>query len=122
MRRRLLRLMVQRGYRGFRKPDCGLIAHDDPEALGPVEEVGERRNIVLLVFSPRHPDAKPFRFPVEETVGAAATAAAKSFGYEAGTPTFKRENGSVLDRNLTLEAAGLHQREHVELVDAGGGV
>ena len=43
-------------------------------------------------------------------------------GYQGGNPSFQKHDGVVLDRNLTLEAAKVHNREHLELVDAGGGV
>ena len=49
-------------------------------------------------------------------------AVADAFGYTGGTPSFQTEFGTVLDRNLTLAAAGVHNREKLELVDAGGGV
>lgn len=101
----------------------GLMARDDPDVEGPEDEAGEHdRTIVLLVFSPRHPDPKPFRFPLTMTVGEAAAEAAEKFGYEGGTPTFKRSDGTVLDRDLTLRRARLRNREKVELVDVGGGV
>jgi hypothetical protein len=55
-------------------------------------------------------------------VGEAAKVAAQAFGYEVGTPSFQTEKGTVLDRGLSLEAAKIHNRERLELVDAGGGV
>ena len=100
-----------------------LLEAHDPEADGPEETVDEhRRNLVLRVFSPRHPDPKPFRFDLDITVGAAASKASEAFGYDGGTPTFKRKDRTVLDRMITLRAAGLRHREEVELVDVGGGV
>jgi hypothetical protein len=57
----------------------------------------------VKVFSPRVPDAKWFRFRKDQTVGSAA-------------------EHSVLDRASTLEAAGVRNRETLELVDAGTGV
>jgi hypothetical protein len=87
------------------------------------EDAAERRTIVLIVSAPKELKPKRFRFRLDETVGEAAKAAAKSFDYqEGGTPSFQLENGDVLDRTLTLRAAGLHSLEKVELVDAGGGV
>jgi len=74
------------------------------------------------VFSPRVPDGEWFRFRKDQTVGSAAQVAATKFGYEGGSPTFETKNKVVLDRNLTLAAAGVHDREVLELVDAGTGV
>jgi hypothetical protein len=49
--------------------------------------------------------------------------AASKFGYDPdGTPSFRLSDGTVLDRSITLKAAGLKHRDEVELVDAGGGV
>jgi hypothetical protein len=100
-----------------------VLALEDTRAQGPAEPVTDQHHeIVLRVFSPRHPDPKVFAFQLDLTVGEAATKANAAFGVHEGTPTFKRLNGDVLDRNLTLRASGLHQREEVEIVDAGGGV
>jgi len=104
----------------------GLIELGDPdydEAHGEATEVATgRRTIVVIVFAPKDPEPKRFRFRTDETVGQAAKVAADAFGYVAGTPSFQTEAGTVLDRNLTLAAAGVHNREKLELVDAGGGV
>jgi len=81
-----------------------------------------RSNVVLIVFAPKEPEPKRFRFPFDEFVGDAAKVAAEKFEYEVGTPSFQRMDGTVLDRSVTLRAAGVHNREELELVDAGGGV
>lgn len=105
----------------------GLLEPDDPE----FDEIGagedqrdgrDQRTIVIVVFAPKEPEPKRFRFSLEQTVGEAAQVAAQAFGYEVGTPSFQREEGTVLDRTLTLKAAKVHNREHLELVDVGGGV
>lgn len=89
--------------------DEGKVPHDDPF-------------VRVKVFSPRVPDAKWFRFRKDQTVGSAAEHAAREFGYEGGSPTFETPDKSVLDRASTLEAAGVRNRETLELVDAGTGV
>jgi hypothetical protein len=96
----------------------------DPEYEDPGGELPARRHnhIVLVVFAPKDLEPKRFRFPLSDTVGAAAQVAAKAFDYAAGSPSFQVKDDPVLDRNVTLEQAGLRNREHVELVDAGGGV
>jgi hypothetical protein len=82
-----------------------------------------RKNLVLIVFAPNDPDPKRFRFDVDTLVGGAAKVAASKFGYDPdGTPSFRLSDGTVLDRSITLKAAGLKHRDEVELVDAGGGV
>lgn len=104
----------------------GLIEPGDPEfneAPGETAEAATgRRTIVVIVFAPKDLEPKRFRFRADETVGSAAKVAADAFGYAAGTPSFQTEAGTVLDRNLTLAAAGVRDREKLELVDAGGGV
>jgi hypothetical protein len=102
----------------------GVLGPTDPEYEDPGgdEAASGRRTIVVIVFAPKDPEPKRFRFRLEETVGEAAKVAAEAFEYEVGTPSFQLENGTVLDRSLTLEAAGVHAKERLELVDAGGGV
>jgi hypothetical protein len=82
----------------------------------------EQLTVVVIVFAPKDPEPKRFRFRLDETVGEAAKFAAEKFGYEVGTPSFQTESDVVLDRTLTLRAAGVHNGEKLELVDAGGGV
>jgi len=101
----------------------GLLDPTDPEYEIEVIEISvKRRTIVVLVYAPKELDPKKFRFQLDETVGAAAKVAAEAFGYHAGNPSFQKKDGIVLDRNITLEEAKVHNREHLELVDAGGGV
>jgi hypothetical protein len=101
----------------------GLLEETDPEyEIDVVEISAERRTIVLVVFAPKELEPKRFRFRLEDAVGEAAKVAAEAFGYQGGNPSFQKHDGVVLDRNLTLEAAKVHNREHLELVDAGGGV
>lgn len=76
----------------------------------------------VKVFAPRSTKPKRFRWPVTLTVGAAADEAAKAFDYEAGTPTFQNEHDEVLDRQQTLKAAGVKDKDELTLVDTGGGV
>jgi hypothetical protein len=102
----------------------GPLDPSDPEYEDPGGEPAAHKpeHIVLVVFAPRDPTAKRFRFPLADTVGAAARIAAEAFDYAAGNPSFQVKDDLVLDRALTLEQAGLHNHEHIELVDAGGGV
>ena len=102
----------------------GLLDPSDPEYEDPGGEPAAHKpeHIVLVVYAPKEPKPKRFRFPLTDTVGAAAQIAAEAFEYAAGSPSFQVKDHPVLDRSLTLEQAGLHSHEHVELVDAGGGV
>lgn len=101
----------------------GLIGPTDPEYDDARDTLAaDRRTVVVIVFAPKDPEPKKFRFLLSQTVGDAAKVAADAFKYTAGTPSFQTEGGTVLDRNLTLEAAGIRNREELELVDAGGGV
>jgi hypothetical protein len=74
------------------------------------------------VFSPREPHPKPFAWPKTLTVGQAAQQAATAFGYVSGNPTLQNSVGDALDRSLTLEQAGIHDGDKLEVIDAGGGV
>lgn len=95
--------------------------YDEPPGQDAEPDTG-RRSVVVIVFAPKDLESKRFRFRLDQTVGDAAKIAAGAFGYAAGTPSFQTEGGTVLDRNLTLAAAGVRNREKLELVDAGGGV
>ncbi len=87
------------------------------------EKDKDRKNIKLVVSAPNEPDPKKMTFRDEMLVGDAAKEAAEKFGYAAGgTPSFRLSDGTVLDRTITLEAAGLKDGDEVEVVDAGGGV
>jgi len=106
----------------------GVIVEGDPEyELIIAEAEGQEKSegdpfVRVRVFSPRVPDGKWFRFRKDQTVGSAAGRAATEFGYEGGSPTFETEQKLVLDRTITLEAAGVRNRQVLELVDAGTGV
>jgi hypothetical protein len=105
----------------------GVIEEGDLEYEAIIAEVEEEPRdgdpfVRVKVFAPRVPDGKWFRFRKEQMVGSAALVAATEFGYEGGSPTFETERKVVLDRNLTLQAAGVRNREVLELVDAGTGV
>lgn len=87
------------------------------------EHGAPRSTVVLIVFAPIEPHPKHIPFDVDITVGAAARIAADRFGYSADTtPSFRLPDGTVLDRSITLAAAGLKNQDEVELVDTGGGV
>lgn len=81
----------------------------------------EKGTIRLTVYAPRQTEPKHFRWDETTTVGAAAKEAAEAFRYQAGSPTFVKD-GTVLDRSQTLKAAGLEDKDRVELTDVGGGV
>lgn len=101
----------------------GLLEPVDPEYEASSSDISvERHTVVLVVYAPKELEPKRFRFKLSETVGAAAKLAAEAFGYHAGNPSFQKKDGTVLDRTFTLEAARVHDHEHLELVDAGGGV
>jgi hypothetical protein len=104
----------------------GLIEPGDPEYDETPGEAAEaaagRQTIVVIIFAPKDVEPKRFRFPTDETVGAAAKVAADAFGYAGGNPSFQTQGGTVLDRNLTLADAGVRDREKLDLVDAGSGV
>lgn len=102
----------------------GLMDPEDPEYEADLQEEDrrERHTFVLIIFAPKEIEPKKFRFRRDEKVGKAAKTAAVAFGYEEGNPSFQTRKGDVLDRELTLEGAGVHNREELELVDAGGGV
>ncbi len=104
----------------------GELEPDDPQfEERPGDDGGDahdRATVVVTVFAPKEPRPRRFRFLLDDTVGAAAKTAAAKFGYGEGTPSFQTEDGSVLDRDLTLRAAGVRNNEKLELVDAGGGV
>lgn len=82
----------------------------------------QHSQLTVTVYAPRDPDPKTFHFPRTETVGAAATEAAQKFGYAGGTPSFQNSEGEVLNRDLSLVAAHVHNGDTLELVDVGGGV
>jgi hypothetical protein len=74
------------------------------------------------VFAPREPEEHTFVFESTERVGIAAEQVATAFGYVSGNHTFQTRDDSVLDRDISLKAAHVHNHELLELVDAGGGV
>lgn len=82
----------------------------------------DRDEIRVRVFAPRTVNPKNFRWPMSLTVGEAADEAAAAFEYEAGNPTFQNEQDEVLDRQKTLEAAGVEDKDELTLTDTGGGV
>jgi hypothetical protein len=75
----------------------------------------------VRVLAPTVHQPREFAFPRDEVVGSAAAEAATAFDLHPTSPSFERQGG-VLDRSLTLEAAGVHDGDELELVDVGGGV
>ena len=91
--------------------------------LQPQQLQDERQDheVTVEVFSPRQTQSKQFTWPVDWTVRIAAKQAADVFGYQGGDPTLGRGD-IVFDRNKTLHDEHVHQHEHLELLDVGGGV
>lgn len=85
-----------------------------PENTGPT--------VTVTVFSPSTPDPKSFTWKKNTKVGDAAAEAASAFGHQGGTPTFRNEEGAILDRDKPLVAEGVRDGDELELVDVGGGV
>ena len=108
------------------EPSTGEIPVDDPEyqaiLRGDDTATEAGSTVLLVVHAPKEPEPKPFRFPYDESVADAATTAATAFKYAVGTPSFRTKDGTVLDRTMSLRAAGLRNGDKVDLVDAGGGV
>jgi hypothetical protein len=83
----------------------------------------EKDKLNVRVLAPSEHKPRHFTFPASESVGDAAASAAADFGLHPQSPSFERESDDVvLDRTITLEAAGLHNGDELELVDVGGGV
>lgn len=83
----------------------------------------DRGELHVRVLAPSALEPREFTFPGAELVGTAAAAAAADFGLPPTSPSFELEGKEqVLDRSLTLEAAGVHDGDELELVDVGGGV
>jgi|HubBroStandDraft_4_1064222.scaffolds.fasta_scaffold26591_2 hypothetical protein len=81
----------------------------------------DKIHVVVSVASVKEP--KEFDWSDDELVGTAADAAAKAFGITPEQlPTFQNERDHVLDRDKTLEAAGVKNGARLELVAGGGGV
>jgi hypothetical protein len=76
----------------------------------------------VIVYAPRDPEPKAFTFPPSESVGQAAAQAAAEFSYVPSNFSFQTESGEVLNRDLTLAAAGVRNGDKLTLVDVGGGV
>ncbi|MDA8311487.1 MAG: hypothetical protein M0Z46_12915 [Actinomycetota bacterium] len=90
---------------------------DAAETYSEVLEQGEF--VYVTVRSAEFPGGREFRFPKDHVVGTAAHVAAGKLMYQGGDPTFETQQKVVLDRTLTLEAAGVRNRDVLELVDAG---
>jgi hypothetical protein len=76
----------------------------------------------VIVRAPKDPEPREFAFPPTETVGQAANFAAAQFGYTTSHFSFMTETDEVLNRDLTLAAAGVKDGTQLTLVDLGGGV
>lgn len=76
----------------------------------------------LRVFAPRDPEERVFVFDSSTPVGKAAAQVAEKFGYAVGNHTFQTSDDEVVNRDLTLVGAHIHDHDLLELVDVGGGV
>ena len=107
---------------GLLGPD-DFVDEDDGHGSKGQPDSPDQRTIVVTVHAPVSPDAKQFRFKLGTLVGDAARVAATEFGYDASsTPSFSTQDGSILDRQVSLNAAGVEHRDTLEVVDVGGGV
>ena len=79
-------------------------------------------DLTIEVRAPRDPDPKKFVWPKSTLVGTAADEAAKEFGYEAGTHSFRNKEKVVLPRDKTLFEADVHDFDTLTLTNTGGGV
>lgn len=97
------------------------VASETEEGAAETEsEIRENNEFVhVTVRSPVFPDGREFRFPKDHAVGTAAHVAAGKLMHQGRDPTFETHQRVVLDRNLTLEAAGVRNRDVLDLVDAG---
>lgn len=72
----------------------------------------------VSVRSPAFRDSREFCFPKGQAVGTAARVAAGKLMYQGEDPTFETQRRVVLDRSLTLGAAGVRDQDVLDLVDA----
>jgi hypothetical protein len=87
-----------------------------------IPEKAKSSDVTVEVYAPKEIKPEKFTWSRDTLVSTAAAEAAAAFGYQATNPSFKAPNKIVLDRQQTLERAHVHEGEHLELVDAGGGV
>jgi hypothetical protein len=81
----------------------------------------KKDNLNVRVLAPSEHNPRHFTFPGTDSVGDAATEAATGFGLHPTSASFERD-GVALDRTVSLEDAGVHNGDELELVDVGGGV
>lgn len=98
-----------------------MTATDLKDSKGKGNDDRGRQTLRVRVFAPRSPKPKAFEWARQMLVGAAAAEAAAAFGYTGGTPALSRDD-RVLDPTLTLQRAGVKDRDKLELLDKGGGV
>ena len=89
---------------------------DPPEGGKP-----EKNTLKVTVFAPRARKGKKFHWDADMTVAAAAQEAATAFEYAPGNFSLEKDT-VVLDREQTLAAAGVEDKDELGLVDTGGGV
>ena len=79
-------------------------------------------DLTIEVRAPRDTEPKKFVWSKSTLVGAAADEAAKEFGYEAGTHSFRNKEKVVLPRDKALFEAGVQDFDTLTLTNTGGGV
>ena len=79
-------------------------------------------DLTIEVRAPRDTESKKFVWSKSTLVGAAADEAAKEFGYEAGTHSFRNKEKVVLPREKALFEAGVQDFDTLTLTNTGGGV
>jgi hypothetical protein len=82
----------------------------------------ESSTVTVEVYAPRTPTPKEFTWDRSLKVGEAAKEAANAFGLIGGNPTLGDKNGKPYARDKTLAEVGIKDHQHLELLDAGGGV
>ena len=82
---------------------------------------GAKDDLKVTVSAPRAPKPKSFKWSSGMMVSAAAAEAAAAFGYTGGQPSLVKD-GSALPGEVTLKAAGVHDKDELTLLDTGGGV
>lgn len=100
------------------------VKNEGNAGAGRREESHEREFVNVIVYSPRTPAPKHFKWQKTMRVGEAAKEAAAEFGYQAGNPGLQTtgEPPHVLDNNRTLAEEHVENGTKLELIDTGGGV
>lgn len=85
-------------------------------------DLPDEATLTLTVYAPIAIEPRTFTWERQTTVAQAAREVAQTFGYEEGTPSLQRDDGTLLDGESRLASAKLQDGDVLELVDVGGGV